>query len=324
MLENLPYFKQHLHEDLDKVNAVINQAVKSDVALISQIGTYIISAGGKRLRPIITILAGKAVGYDDEKLYSLAAMVEFIHTSTLLHDDVVDESDLRRGRETANNLFGTAAAVLVGDFLYTRAFQLMVASGSMKILEVMADATNIIAEGEVMQLMNIGNTDITEKQYIQVIQYKTAKLFEAAAQVGAILGGANPAQEQALKDYGMYVGTAFQIIDDVLDYSGETEEIGKNVGDDLAEGKPTLPLIYLMHNGSEQAAKDIRLALENADRSYFEKIHDYVVNSNALHYAINEARKAVEKAVACLDILPDNEITLAMRQLAEESLARVS
>ncbi len=324
MLENLPYFKQHLHEDLDKVNAVINQAVKSDVALISQIGTYIISAGGKRLRPIITILAGKAVGYDDEKLYSLAAMVEFIHTSTLLHDDVVDESDLRRGRETANNLFGNAAAVLVGDFLYTRAFQLMVASGSMKILEVMADATNIIAEGEVMQLMNIGNTDITEKQYIQVIQYKTAKLFEAAAQVGAILGGANPAQEQALKDYGMYVGTAFQIIDDVLDYSGETEEIGKNVGDDLAEGKPTLPLIYLMHNGSEQAAKDIRLALENADRSYFEKIHDYVVNSNALHYAINEARKAVEKAVACLDILPDNEITLAMRQLAEESLARVS
>lgn len=324
MLENLPYFKQHLHEDLDKVNVVINQAVKSDVALISQIGTYIISAGGKRLRPIITILAGKAVGYDDEKLYSLAAMVEFIHTSTLLHDDVVDESDLRRGRETANNLFGNAAAVLVGDFLYTRAFQLMVASGSMKILEVMADATNIIAEGEVMQLMNIGNTDITEKQYIQVIQYKTAKLFEAAAQVGAILGGANPAQEQALKDYGMYVGTAFQIIDDVLDYSGETEEIGKNVGDDLAEGKPTLPLIYLMHNGSEQAAKDIRLALENADRSYFEKIHDYVVNSNALHYAINEARKAVEKAVACLDILPDNEITLAMRQLAEESLARVS
>jgi octaprenyl-diphosphate synthase len=324
MLENLPYFKQHLHEDLDKVNVVINQAVKSDVALISQIGTYIISAGGKRLRPIITILAGKAVGYDDKKLYSLAAMVEFIHTSTLLHDDVVDESDLRRGRETANNLFGNAAAVLVGDFLYTRAFQLMVASGSMKILEVMADATNIIAEGEVMQLMNIGNTDITEKQYIQVIQYKTAKLFEAAAQVGAILGGANPAQEQALKDYGMYVGTAFQIIDDVLDYSGETEEIGKNVGDDLAEGKPTLPLIYLMHNGSEQAAKDVRLALENADRSYFEKIHDYVVNSNALHYAINEARKAVEKAVACLDILPDNEITLAMRQLAEESLARVS
>ncbi len=324
MLENLPYFQHHLPEDLAKVNVVINQAVQSDVALISQIGTYIISAGGKRLRPIITILAGKAVGYDDDKLYSLAAMVEFIHTSTLLHDDVVDESELRRGRKTANNLFGNAAAVLVGDFLYTRAFQLMVGSGSMRILEVMADATNIIAEGEVMQLMNIGNTDITEAQYVQVIQYKTAKLFEAAAQVGAILGGATPEQEQALKDYGMYVGTAFQIIDDVLDYSGETEEIGKNVGDDLAEGKPTLPLIYLMRNGSETAANDVRLALENADRSYFEKIHDHVVNSDALAYSVEEARKAVDKAVACLDALPNNEMTQAMRQLAQESLARVS
>ncbi|ATD65636.1 polyprenyl synthetase family protein [Neisseria weixii] len=324
MLENLPYFQRHLSDDLAKVNVVINQAVQSDVALISQIGTYIISAGGKRLRPIITILAGKAVGYDDEKLYSLAAMVEFIHTSTLLHDDVVDESDLRRGRKTANNLFGNAAAVLVGDFLYTRAFQLMVGSGSMKILEVMADATNIIAEGEVMQLMNIGNTDIAETEYVQVIQYKTAKLFEAAAQVGAILGKAAPEQEQALKDYGMYVGTAFQIIDDVLDYSGETEEIGKNVGDDLAEGKPTLPLIYLMRNGSEQAANDVRHALENADRSYFEKIHHHVVNSDALPYSVNEARKAVEKAIACLNVLPQSEVTEAMRQLAEESLARVS
>lgn len=324
MLENLPYFQRHLPDDLAKVNAVINQAVQSDVALISQIGTYIISAGGKRLRPIITILAGKAVGHDDEKLYSLAAMVEFIHTSTLLHDDVVDESDLRRGRKTANNLFGNAAAVLVGDFLYTRAFQLMVGSGSMRILEVMADATNIIAEGEVMQLMNIGNTDITEEQYVQVIQYKTAKLFEAAAQVGAILGKASPEHEQALKDYGMYVGTAFQIIDDVLDYSGETEEIGKNVGDDLAEGKPTLPLIYLMRNGSEQAANDVRHALENADRSYFEKIHDFVVNSDALPYSISEAKKAVDKAIASLDVLPDSEVKDAMIQLAKESLARVS
>ena len=198
MLENLPYFQLHLPEDLSRVNEVINQAIQSDVALISQIGTYIISAGGKRLRPIMTILAGKSVGYDGDKLYALAAMVEFIHTSTLLHDDVVDESDLRRGRETANNLFGNAAAVLVGDFLYTRAFQLMVDSGSMRILEVMADATNIIAEGEVMQLMNIGNTDITEAQYVQVIQYKTAKLFEAAAQVGAILGNASPEHKQAL------------------------------------------------------------------------------------------------------------------------------
>ena len=324
MLENLPYFQKHLSEDLAKVNEVINQAVQSDVALISQIGTYIISAGGKRLRPIMTILAGRSVGYDNEKLYSLAAMVEFIHTSTLLHDDVVDESDLRRGRKTANNLFGNAAAVLVGDFLYTRAFQLMVGSGSMRILEVMADATNIIAEGEVMQLMNIGNTDITEEEYIQVIQYKTAKLFEAAAQVGSILGNAPPECEQALKDYGMYVGTAFQIIDDVLDYSGETEEIGKNVGDDLAEGKPTLPLIYLMRQGSEQVANDVRLALENADRSYFAKIHEYVVRSDALAYSIGAARKAVDCAITALDALPDSEAKEAMIRLAQESLVRVS
>jgi len=194
MLENLPYFQQNLAADLGRVDVVINRAVQSEVALISQIGTYIISAGGKRLRPVITILSGRALGCDNDGLYSLAAMVEFIHTSTLLHDDVVDESELRRGRKTANNLFGNAAAVLVGDFLYTRAFQLMVGSGSMKILEVMADATNIIAEGEVMQLMNIGNIDITEAQYLQVIQYKTAKLFEAAAQVGAILAGASGQQ----------------------------------------------------------------------------------------------------------------------------------
>ncbi|OSI34375.1 polyprenyl synthetase family protein [Neisseria dumasiana] len=324
MLNNLPYFQRHLNDDLEKVNVVVNRAVQSEVALISQIGTYIISAGGKRLRPIITILAGKALGYDDPKLYSLAAMVEFIHTSTLLHDDVVDESELRRGRETANNLFGNAAAVLVGDFLYTRAFQLMVGSGSMRILEVMADATNIIAEGEVMQLMNIGNTDITEAEYVQVIQYKTAKLFEAAAQVGAILAGATPEQEKALKDYGMYVGTAFQIIDDVLDYSGNADEIGKNVGDDLAEGKPTLPLIYLMRQGSEQVAQDVREALQHADRGSFDKIYRHVMDSQALSYAAGEAEKAVKSAVACLDVLPDNEVTRAMRALAEQSLARVS
>ena len=323
MLENLPYFQQNLAADLGRVDVVINRAVQSEVALISQIGTYIISAGGKRLRPVITILSGRALGCDNDGLYSLAAMVEFIHTSTLLHDDVVDESELRRGRKTANNLFGNAAAVLVGDFLYTRAFQLMVGSGSMKILEVMADATNIIAEGEVMQLMNIGNIDITEAQYLQVIQYKTAKLFEAAAQVGAILAGASAEQEAALRDYGMYVGTAFQIIDDVLDYSGDPEKIGKNVGDDLAEGKPTLPLIYLMNQGSQEAAADVRAALQNADRSYFEKIHAHVAASDALSYCIAQAKAAAGKAAACLNVLPDNEATRAMRQLAEVSVARV-
>ncbi len=324
MLEHLPYFQQHLPRDLSRVNAVIERAVQSEVALISQIGRYIISAGGKRLRPVLTILSGKVLGYDEDPLYALAAMVEFIHTSTLLHDDVVDESELRRGRKTANNMFGNAAAVLVGDFLYTRAFQLMVSSGSLKILDVMADATNIIAEGEVLQLMNIGNTNITEAEYVQVIQYKTAKLFEAAAQVGAILAGATPEQETALKDYGRHIGTAFQIIDDVLDYSGNIEEIGKNVGDDLAEGKPTLPLIYLMQNAEPPVADAVRHALEHADRSYFEQIHAHVVQSDALAYCVSEARKAVDEALSCLAALPDNEVSQAMRQLAEESLARVS
>ncbi|EIC12735.1 polyprenyl synthetase family protein [Kingella kingae] len=324
MLHAIPYFQQNLEHDLSRVNVVVNQAVQSDIALISQIGTYIIGAGGKRLRPILTILSGKCLGYDDDKLYSLAAMVEFIHTSTLLHDDVVDESELRRGRKTANNLFGNAAAVLVGDFLYTRAFQLMVGSGSLKILEVMADATNIIAEGEVMQLMNIGNVDITEAQYLQVIQYKTAKLFEAAAQVGAILAGATAEQEQVLKDFGMHMGTAFQIIDDVLDYSGSVEQIGKNVGDDLAEGKPTLPLIYLMQRGNVQAASDVRAALQNADRDYFDKIHAHVTQSDALAYCIEQAKAAVDNAIDCLNALPQNEVTAAMRQMAELSVARVA
>lgn len=324
MLETVPYFQSHLESDLSRVNVVVNRAVMSDVALISQIGQYIIGAGGKRLRPIMTILSGKVLDYDEDMLYSLAAMVEFIHTSTLLHDDVVDESDLRRGRKTANNMFGNAAAVLVGDFLYTRAFQLMVKTQDMRILEVMADATNIIAEGEVLQLMNIGNTQISEAEYLQVIQYKTAKLFEAAAQVGALLAKATPAQEQALKDYGMYVGTAFQIIDDILDYSGDPEQIGKNVGDDLAEGKPTLPLIYLMRQGSEQAANDVRHALEHADREYFDTIYAHVTQSDALAYCRQEAEKAVNNAVACLAHLPDNDVRHAMRELAEQSVSRLN
>lgn len=324
MLEHLPYFQKHLPDDLQRVNRVINQAVDSDVVLISQIGQYIISAGGKRLRPILTILAGKALGYEDDPLFSLAAMVEFIHTSTLLHDDVVDESDLRRGRKTANNMFGNAAAVLVGDFLYTRAFQLMVVTGKLRILEVMAEATNIIAEGEVLQLMNIGNIEVTEAEYLHVIEYKTAKLFQAAAQVGAIMAQATEQQELALKNYGTHVGTAFQIIDDVLDYAGDVASIGKNVGDDLAEGKPTLPLIYLLNQGSDTAKADVRHALEQADRSYFDKIHQHVLQSDALAYCTAQAKKAVDAAVNSLQDLPDNECTQAMRDLAMASLSRIS
>lgn len=324
MLEQITYFRDNLAKDLAKLNAVIHRAVQSDVALISQIGQYIINSGGKRLRPIMTILAGKALDYDAPPLYSLAAMVEFIHTSTLLHDDVVDNSDLRRGKKTANNLFGNAAAVLVGDFLYTRAFQLMVEPGNLKILSVMADATNIIAEGEVLQLMNIGNTDITENQYLQVIEYKTAKLFEAAAQVGGILAHASDQQEQALKNYGRYVGTAFQIIDDILDYTGEISQIGKNVGDDLAEGKPTLPLIYLMQNGTPEIANTVSQALHNADRTAFEQIHRYITQSDAIHYCITQAENFVHQALKNLEQLPENSVTQAMRELAQHSLARLA
>ena len=243
MLENLPYFKQHLHEDLDKVNVVINQAVKSDVALISQIGTYIISAGGKRMRPVLTILSGKVLGYDEDPLYALAAMVEFIHTATLLHDDVVDESELRRGRKTANNMFGNAAAVLVGDFLYTRAFQLMVRTGNSAVIAMMADAVNLIAAGEVMQLGNMHDPDVDEPRYYRVIELKTAVLFAAACKTAGLLAGLPEARSEQLAVYGRKLGMAFQIMDDLLDYTGDEALIGKSLGDDLAEGKPTLPLI---------------------------------------------------------------------------------
>ncbi len=309
---------------LSKVNIIINKALNSDVPLIEQVGHYIISAGGKRMRPILTILSGNALGYQEDNLYALAAMVEFIHTSTLLHDDVVDESALRRGKATANNLFGNAAAVLVGDFLYTRAFELMVASDNMRILEVMAKATNLIAEGEVMQLLNIGNADITEKAYFQVIQYKTAKLFEAAAQVGAILAGASKVEEKALKDFGLHLGMAFQIIDDVLDYSGQTEETGKNIGDDLAEGKPTLPLIYVIENGNEAESAIVKNALTEANRENFADILTIVQRSGALDYARKEAQKMSERAIEALCPLKQNTIVENMVELARFSVARLN
>ena len=309
---------------LNKVNIIINEALNSDVPLISQVGHYIISAGGKRMRPVLTILSGNALGYHKDSLYALAAMVEFIHTSTLLHDDVVDKSELRRGKKTANNLFGNAAAVLVGDFLYTRAFELMVASDNIHILKIMAKATNIIAEGEVMQLLNIGNANMTQDEYFRVIQYKTAKLFEAAAQVGAILAGANEIEEKALKDFGMYLGTAFQLIDDVLDYSGHTEDIGKNVGDDLAEGKPTLPLIYVMENGSTQEASIVKEALEQASCEHFTHILTIIQRSGALDYTKQEAQKACELAINSLSPLKQNTVIENMIELARSSVARLS
>ncbi|MBQ9619998.1 MAG: polyprenyl synthetase family protein [Neisseriaceae bacterium] len=322
MLSNIPYFQNEFHQDLQQVNQVIGQQVKSDVVLIEQVGNYVIQSGGKRMRPLIVILSGKVLGYSSPELYRQAAMVEFIHTSTLLHDDVVDESDKRRGKDAANNLFGNAAAVLVGDFLYTRAFQLMVGAGSMKLMQIMADATNIIASGEVMQLINIGNIDLTEETYLEVIKSKTAKLFEAAAQIGAVLSNASAEQEIALKNYGMLLGTVFQIVDDILDYVGDEESIGKNLGDDLAEGKATLPLIYLMRQGSSEVANAVKDALTNGRREKFAEIRHFVLNSDALDYCRQVAEKIANEAVQCLSVLPDNEYRQILAELATQSLTR--
>ncbi len=250
--------KNLIADDMDKVDVVIRDRLKSEVMLIRRVADYIIGSGGKRLRPALVILSAKACGYTGKHHHELAAVVEFIHTATLLHDDVVDDSRMRRGRATANSTFGNAAAVLVGDFLYSRAFQMMVEVRDMRIMEVLADATNTIAEGEVMQLLHIHNADVTEQDYLRVIHSKTARLFEAAGRLGAIIAGVAPALEGALAEYGMHLGTAFQLVDDILDYSGDLAQTGKNLGDDLAEGKATLPLIHAMRNGSSAQAAIIR------------------------------------------------------------------
>ncbi|UXY17278.1 polyprenyl synthetase family protein [Chitiniphilus purpureus] len=306
------------------VDALIRDRLYSDVVLVRQVAEYIVTSGGKRLRPMIVLLVAQALGYRGELHHRLAAVVEFIHTSTLLHDDVVDESGLRRGRATANALFGNAASVLVGDFLYTRAFQLMVSCGSMRVMEVLADATNIIAEGEVLQLMNIGNVQIDEAGYLHVIRYKTAKLFEAASRLGAILSEAPADLEDRLARYGMHLGTAFQIVDDVLDYSGRQDEIGKNLGDDLAEGKPTLPLIHTMQHGSADQARVVREALQHARGEDFAAVLDAVQGCGALDYALAVAEREAASAKALLADLPDNPATEALLQLAELAVNRSS
>ena len=256
---NLEKINELTAQDMAGVNAAILEQLNSDVQLINQLGYYIVSGGGKRIRPMIAILAARAVGYQGNAHVTIAALIEFIHTATLLHDDVVDESDMRRGKATANAAFGNAASVLVGDFIYTRAFQMMTSLGSLKVLEVMSEAVNVIAEGEVLQLMNVNDPDITEENYMRVIYSKTARLFEAAAQCSGILAGCSEAQEKGLQDYGRYLGTAFQLIDDLLDYSADGETLGKNVGDDLNEGKPTLPLLHAMRNGTADQAKMIAI-----------------------------------------------------------------
>jgi octaprenyl-diphosphate synthase len=307
---------------MNAVDALIRKRLHSDVVLIRQVAEYIIHSGGKRLRPALVLFVANALGYQGHQHHELAAVVEFIHTSTLLHDDVVDESDLRRGNKTANALFGNAASVLVGDFLYSRAFQMMVNVDSMRVLQVLADATNIIAEGEVLQLLNCRNADITVDGYLQVIHCKTAKLFEAAAQLGAILADASPEIEQAMAVFGMHLGTAFQIIDDVLDYSADETETGKHLGDDLAEGKSTLPLIHAMQHGSPEQVERVRRAIENGGREDFPAVLEAIQATRALDFTRDYARVEADLAVTALQPLPASIFKDALLELTRFAVAR--
>jgi octaprenyl-diphosphate synthase len=311
-----------LEVDMAEVDRVIRTRLHSDVALVRQVSEYIIQSGGKRLRPALVVLAANALGYEGALHHEMAAVVEFIHTATLLHDDVVDASDLRRGRDTANALFGNATSVLVGDFLYSRAFQMMVSANNMRVMEVLSDATNIIAEGEVLQLMNCNDPDIDEAAYLRVIRYKTAQLFEAAGRLGAIVNGAPREVEDALGSYGMHLGTAFQIIDDVLDYSGTTDLIGKNVGDDLAEGKPTLPLLFAMKHGTPEEAEIIRSAIREGDASNFQSILGIVQRTGALKHAQSQAQTESDLAQAALASIPGSQYKDALLELSAFAVNR--
>ncbi len=309
-------------EDMKAVNALIQKRLSSQVALINQLGHYIINSGGKRLRPILLLLSARAFGYEGGHHYQLAAVVEFIHTATLLHDDVVDASEMRRGKQTANSLWGNEASVLVGDFLYSRAFQMMVEVDSMKVMEILAEATNVIAEGEVLQLLNCQNPDTTEQEYLEVIRRKTAKLFEAAAQLGAVLTGQSPREEQALAAYGRHLGTAFQLIDDVLDYNADPETSGKNIGDDLAEGKPTLPLIYALQHSNSRQRELLRQAIQHGGRERIGEVVQAIHQTSALEYSMEAARREAEKAISALAQLSVSRYNDALKTLAEFSVNR--
>ena len=302
--------------EMAEVDRVLRASLDSDVSLVRQVSDYIVNAGGKRLRPALLILAAKACGYTGTHHYTLAAVIEMIHTATLLHDDVVDESALRRGNATANAMFGNAASVLVGDFLYSRSFQLMVGVGSMRVLAVLSDTTNAIAAGEVMQLMHSGDAGLSESAYVEVIQRKTAKLFEAATRLGAVIAGADPDREEALARYGMHLGTAFQLVDDVLDYSGEAAQIGKSLGDDLAEGKMTLPLIRALEIGTAEDAAIVRGAIERGHLADFKPVMDVLARTDALEYARQRATRESEAASACVASLPDSPDRQILLELA--------
>ncbi|MFW2371867.1 MAG: octaprenyl diphosphate synthase [Gammaproteobacteria bacterium] len=319
---NIEQIKTLTDDDMQAVDAVIRERLASDVVLVNQLSHYIVNSGGKRLRPLLSIIASRAYDYQGQHHFTLAAIIEFIHTATLLHDDVVDESNMRRGRETANALFGNAASVLVGDFLYSRAFEMMVEVKSMKVMQILAETTNIIAEGEVLQLMNCHDADTTEQRYLDVIHAKTAKLFEAATRLGAVITNRPQEEEQAMADYGMHLGTAFQLIDDVLDYSSSSEQMGKNVGDDLAEGKPTLPLIYAMRNGTKEQAAIVRKAIEEGGLDYIDQVMEAIGATGAIAYAEETAKKEAKLAIEQLAHLPDSPYKEALIGLAKFSVDR--
>ena len=321
-IKTIDDINQLIAEDMETLNSYIQQRLHSEVVLINQVSGHIINSGGKRLRPIIHLLSAKALGYNASQHIDLAAIIEFIHTATLLHDDVVDNSDLRRGEDTANALWGNAASVLVGDFLYSRAFEMMVEIDRMQIMAILSKATNTIAEGEVLQLLNCHDPDTTEERYLEVIHNKTAKLFESASELGAVICD-RPADEQtAMAKYGMHLGCAFQLIDDVLDYTATAEEMGKNLGDDLAEGKPTLPLIYAMQNGTEEEANMIRNAIENGGLEQIEQIHQTILSNGAIDYTSECAKKESLQAIEALTFLPDSNYKQALIFLANFAVDR--
>ncbi|WP_136681588.1 octaprenyl diphosphate synthase [Neptunomonas sp. XY-337] len=311
-----------IEPQFDAVNDYIINHLGSNVPLVEKIGHYIVEGGGKRLRPLLVLLAANACGYKGEQHISLAAVIEFIHTATLLHDDVVDNSDMRRGKDTANAKWGNAPSVLVGDFLYSRSFQVMVDIGDMAIMQVISNATNVIAEGEVLQLLNCKNPDTTEEAYMQVIIGKTAMLFEAATEVGAILAGATPEQRTALQLYGRHLGIAFQLIDDVMDYLSSAEEMGKNVGDDLAEGKPTLPLIQAMKQADGEGRQLIRQAIRKGGLEDLDPIMQIVTDTGAIEYTQNAAQAQADQAIAALSALPDSSFKATLEQLAHIAVKR--
>jgi octaprenyl-diphosphate synthase len=309
-------------DDLAALDQLIRRKLESDVVLIRQVAEHIIASGGKRLRPLLVLLAARACGYEGSAHIELATVIEFIHTATLLHDDVVDESDLRRGRKTANANFGNAASVLVGDFLYSRSFQMVVDVGSIQVMRVLAEATNAIAEGEVLQLLNINNADTTLAAYLEVIRRKTAKLFEASGRLGAMLAGTDEQTELSLAQYGVHLGTAFQLVDDVLDYSGDPEQTGKNVGDDLREGKPTMPLIYAMHHGTPQEARLVRLAIEQGGDAALPELLVAMRRTNALEYTRAQASEEAGCARSLIATLRPSAYKDALLDLASFSAER--